>query len=481
MEKYPNLNILINVPPQYLPKAEFVLRTYCYILRLNPKFYYGKHSDGIHLYYGEYNNKNYPLRIYFNPETAEFFEKTEFYPLERVNFCKYNAEYIPFLFSQNGDIFSFSNDFCAIRKDIIASGFYFLTCWHEYILNIKGVPRGRVDFRESLQYRWDFTEIPVVDVYCQMLFRVIYLMLPEFIRDIRWNGTNAFTMSLSHDIDYWNYWTPQFILNTYQHNLTTIYKRPFAAIFKMIGHTITKSLWNNPWKKIRHIIRKEESINVESTWFLLAKSDFEDTRQNYLTNAEHRENILHLLRQKDVGLHGSPEAAFDLNTLKKEIDALKELGFNPNGFRTHYLHFDYQQSFSILEQAEIAYDSTLGYWEHIGYRAGISFPFYPFNLKENRPFRVLEIPLIVMDTTLLSHKAMNINFVSAFYRLSRMIARAAKYQSHVSLLWHNTTYDIVDYPFWGNLYWRMIKRAKKKNGWITSLNNIYNEWVNISY
>jgi len=194
-----------------------------------------------------------------------------------------------------------------------------------------------------------------------------------------------------------------------------------------------------------------------------------------------RENILHLLRQKDVGLHGSPEAAFDLNTLKKEIDALKELGFNPNGFRTHYLHFDYQQSFSILEQAEIAYDSTLGYWEHIGYRAGISFPFYPFNLKENRPFRVLEIPLIVMDTTLLSHKAMNINFVSAFYRLSRMIARAAKYQSHVSLLWHNTTYDIVDYPFWGNLYWRMIKRAKKKNGWITSLNNIYNEWVNISY
>lgn len=481
MEKYPNINILINVPDKYIPKAEFVFRTYCYILRLSPKFYYARHSEGIHIYYGAYNDKNYPIRIHFDEATADFFEGQELYPLDRVNFRKYNKEHIPFLFSQNGEIYSFFEDFSVIRKDLIASGFYFLTCWHEYVLSIKGVPKGRVDYKQSLQFRWDFIDVPIVDVYCQILHRAVQLQLPEFVRDIHWNGKKSFAVSLSHDIDYWHYWTPQQMMSTYHHNLTTIYKRPLAALFKMIGHSLHKVLGNNPWKKIRRIVRREEALNVESTWFLLAKDDFEDPRQNYISNVEYREHILDLLNQQDIGLHGSPEAAFDYNILIKEIEVLKKLGFTPNGFRTHYLHFDYQKSFSILEQAGIKYDSTLGYWEHIGFRAGISFPFYPFNLKENRPFRVLEIPLIVMDTTLLSHKAMNLNVFSAYYRLSAMLNKSAGYQSHVSFLWHNTTFDIVDFPFWGALYWRMIKSARRRNGWITSLSQIYDEWVNISY
>jgi hypothetical protein len=240
----------------------------------------------------------------------------------------------------------------------------------------------------------------------------------------------------------------------------------------MLGHTVDKALGNNPWRKIHRIIKKEEALDVQSTWFLLAKDDFDDDRQNYISHVKYREHILDLLSQKDIGLHGSPESAFDVQVLNRELDVLRKLGLSPSGFRTHYLHFDYQKSFSVLEQAGIKYDSTLGYWEHIGYRAGISFPFYPFNLKENRPFRVLEIPLIVMDTTLFSHKAMNLNSIRAGLRLSGMLVRAAKYQSHISLLWHNTTFDIIDFPFWGSLYWSMIKKAKKRDGWTTSLSHI---------
>lgn len=481
MDKYPNINILLNVPRYYLPKAEFVFRTMCYTLRLSPKFYYGLHSEGVHIYYGKANSQRYPIRIYYSDETADFFEQRELYPLENVNFVKYIKEYIPFLFSQNGGIYSLYDDFCVIRKDIIASAFHFLTCWHEFILSSKGMPHGRVDFKQSLQYRWDFTEIPVVDVYCQILHRMVQIFLPEFIRDIRWNETKSFALTLSHDVDYWQYWTTKQILETYQYNLSTLYKRPLNALFKTIGHTIDKALNNNPWNRIRRIIRREEAQNVQSTWFLLAKRDFPDQRQNYLFDVQYKEQVLDLLSQKEIGLHGSPESAFNLEALNAELDNLRQLGFNPTGFRTHYLHFDYQKSFSILEKAGIKYDSTMGYWEHIGYRAGVSFPFYPFNIAENRPFRVLEIPLIVMDTTLLSHKAMNLFTIQAKRRLNKLTKRSSIYQSHISLLWHNTTFDNIDYPFWGGLYWSMIKYAKKRNGWVTSLNHVYDEWVNISY
>lgn len=481
MERYPNINILLNLPQCYIPKAEFVLRTYCYILRLSPKFFYGPHFEATHLYYGYSVDKDYPIKINFTEETAEFFEQRELYPLEKVNFCKFKREHIPFLFSPGGFIFSFTQDSCIFRKDIIASGFYFLTCWHEYILGFHGQPKGRVDYKESLQYRWDFTETPVVDVYCQMLLYALAEFLPEFIRDIAWMDEKRFAVSLSHDIDYWNYWDKNARLDVIKYNARTFLHRPVNATYKQLGHMIHKNIFYDHFRNLKNILLKEQAHGVKATWFLMGRDDYDDPRQNYISDVVAREQIIDLLGDQDVGLHGSPESAYNQEVLNQELEQLRSLGFNPTGFRTHYLHFDYQKSFANLEAAGIKYDSTLGYWENIGFRAGISFPFFPFNIAENRPFRVLEIPLIVMDTSLYSHKAMNRSYLSARRSLHALIDVASRYQSHLSLLWHNTSFDPIDYPLWSRLYWRTIDYALKKDGWVTSLKDIYEEWVNLSY
>jgi hypothetical protein len=481
MERYPNINILLNLPQPYIPKAEFVFRTYCYILRLNPKFIYGTRFEAAHLYYGPPPDRDYSIRVHFDPNTADFFEKQELYPLEQVNFCKFRENHIPFLFSKGGDIFSFTTDSCIFRKDIVASGFYFLTCWHEYIFSQRGVPRGRVDYKESLQYRWDFTETPVVDIYCQMLLFAMEKVVPEFVRDIAWQQDKKFAVSLSHDIDYWDFWDLETQRKTQQYNLHSFFSRPLNATYKFLGHALHKKFCYDHFRLLNKILHKEQDLGVRSTWFLLAGVDFQDQRQNYIAELKPKEEIIDLLGQEDVGLHGSPDSAYDPQILGMELDRLRDLGFDPNGFRTHYLHFDYQKSFAILEAAGIKYDSTLGYWESIGFRAGTSFPFFPFNIAENRPFRVLEIPLIVMDTSLYSAKAMNMSYFAASRSLTRLIKVAASYQSHLSLLWHNTSFDPIDYPFWGRLYWKTISKALKEDGWVTSLKDIYEEWVNLSY
>ncbi len=479
MEKYPNINILLNLPQRYIPKAEFVLRTYCYILKLNPKFIYGTHFEAAHLYYGPKPDRDYPIRVYFEPETADFFEQQELYPLERVNFCKFRDNHVPFLFSRGGDIFSFITDSCIFRKDIIAGGFYFLTCWHEYVFSQRGLLRERVDYKESLQYRWDFTETPVVDIYCQMIFFAMEQVLPEFVRDVSWPHERKFALSLSHDIDYWKFWDGKKLSEAVVYNLRSLLKRPLRAIYKTVGHFVHKRFIYNHFKLMREILRKELEMGVSSTWFLMGSTDYEDPRQNYIKELKYREEILDLMGQQDVGLHGSPESAFDADVLERELQNLRDLGFDPQGFRTHYLQFDYQKSFTILEERGIKYDSTLGYWENIGFRAGTSFPFYPFNIAENRPFRVMEIPLIVMDTTLYSPKAMAMSYWSAKSRLKRLIDVAVGYQSHLSLLWHNTSFDPIDHPFWGRMYWKTIRHALKEGAWVTSLDKIYEEWLNL--
>ena len=479
MDRFPNILILLDLPSAFIPKAEFVLRTFCRILRLHPQFTYGDRIEGVHLYYGPPTHHEYPLKIYFDPATPSFFDSLELYPLDKVDFYRYQGEYIPFLFSQPGPIFAFGQNTISFHKEFVASAFYFLTRRHEYILGRHGEPRGRVDFRQSLQYRWDFTQIPVVDVYCQMLLYTIETVLPQFIREVNWNEDRRFALSLSHDIDYWNYWSGTQKTDTFKYNLRTWFRRPLTATYKILGHSFHKNLIHNPRRQIAWMVRKERALGVKSTWFLLAKNDFKDKRQNYISNPKVLGRLKKLLEGEEIGLHGSPESAFDESVLRTELDRLKQAGFKIKGYRSHYLHFDYQKSFNILERAGIKYDSTLGYWENIGFRAGISFPFYPFNIEENRPFRVLEIPLIVMDTTLHSQKAMNMNPFWAKVTLGRMLDMAQKYQSHLSLLWHNNTFDPIDFPFWGSVYWNVLRRAVRKEAWITSLNEIAKEWINM--
>ncbi|NLK49598.1 MAG: hypothetical protein GX294_03005 [Candidatus Cloacimonetes bacterium] len=481
MERYPNIIILLNLPQAYIPKAEYVLRTYCHILRLNPKFMYGNRFEGAHLYYGPSIDEEYPIQIRYQEGTADFFEQRELYPLDKVDFFRYKHENIPFLFSRGGEIFSLDTQSCVIHKDLVASGFYFLTCWHEYILGFHGTASGRVDYHQSLQYRWDFTETPVVDVYSQILLWAVGKYIPEVERDIFWNKDRLFSVSLSHDIDYWDYWDGKQRRQTFIYNLKTLPKRPLRALWKIAGHGLHKAFFHNPWRQIKQLIDTENKLGVKSTWFLMSAQDTEDERQDYFANPQYKEEILDLLGEQEVGLHGSPQSAFSSEVLEAELNRLRSLGFDPKGFRTHYLHFDYQKSFTILENAGIQYDSTLGYWENIGFRAGISFPFFPFNLAENRPFHVLEIPLIVMDTTLHSPKAMNMSLAQSRRSLDRLTDLAAKYQSHLSLLWHNTSFDPIDYPGLGKLYWHTIERAQRHKAWVTSLGDIYDEWVTMSY
>lgn len=68
------------------------------------------------------------------------------------------------------------------------------------------------------------------------------------------------------------------------YNLKSLPGRPIHAIWKIFGHTIHKNLVHNPWRAVRKITEREGKLRVKSTWFLLARDDFEDPRQNYITD-----------------------------------------------------------------------------------------------------------------------------------------------------------------------------------------------------
>ena len=96
----------------------------------------------------------------------------------------------------------------------------------------------------------------------------------------------------------------------------------------------------------------------------------------------------------EVGLHGI-DAWIDSSRGSEEVEEIRRLtGASKVGVRMHWLYYD-RQSPQALEQAGAAYDSTIGYNETVGYRAGTTQAYKPLEAS-----RLLELPLHVMDTAL---------------------------------------------------------------------------------
>src|SRR5207245_1555660 len=103
---------------------------------------------------------------------------------------------------------------------------------------------------------------------------------------------------------------------------------------------------------------------------------------------------------KEVGLHGSYAAADDPVRLAAEKQKLEALAGPVAGHRYHYLRVDPHRNLAPLEAAGLRYDTTLGFPDAIGFRAGIARPFRPWDFERDEPLDLVEIPLAAMDATL---------------------------------------------------------------------------------
>ncbi len=88
---------------------------------------------------------------------------------------------------------------------------------------------------------------------------------------------------------------------------------------------------------------------------------------------------------------------------------LEALAGPVHGQRYHYLRLDPHSNFATLDSLGFLYDSTLGFADQPGFRAGIAQPFRPWDLEREQPLRLVEIPLAAMDVTLAEERYLNLS------------------------------------------------------------------------
>lgn len=174
---------------------------------------------------------------------------------------------------------------------------------------------------------------------------------------------------------------------------------------------------------------------------------------------ELREEITQL-RERDceVGVHGL-NAWLDPVEGRRELDRVCGIAPTPDvGIRMHWLYFDAQAP-ACLEAAGFAYDSTVGYNETVGFRAGTLQAYRPPGLR-----RLLELPLHVMDTALFYPDRLGLTPGEARSRVSSLLGIACRHGGALTFNWHDRS--IAPERLWDGVYQEVLADLRQAGAWL---------------
>jgi len=156
----------------------------------------------------------------------------------------------------------------------------------------------------------------------------------------------------------------------------------------------------------------------------------------------------------EVGLHGI-DAWRDAAKGREELEEIRRVtGVRDVGVRMHWLYSD-EHSPAILENGGAEYDSTVGYNDAVGYRAGTTQVYKPLQAA-----RLLELPLHIMDTALFFPSRLQLSDSEANRLVDEIIDNAVRLGGVVTVNWHDRS--IAPERLWGDFYAQLVEKLKNR-------------------
>jgi hypothetical protein len=220
----------------------------------------------------------------------------------------------------------------------------------------------------------------------------------------------------------------------------------------------------DPLDQINALSENESEIGVGATYMVVAAKRHRRDPNYELRNPAVRCILNDIARTgAEIGVHGSYTSMDDEDQLSREFLRLRHSGFCPIGSRQHWLRFTVGQLVTSLERASAVYDTSLGWRDQIGFRAGACFPFPLYDFNRECAAGVLEIPLIVMDQALQSDPD-PLAAATALLETSRRFGWGG-----ISVLWHPASFAGAQLPpEIGNAFWTLLReRHGSCDTWIS--------------
>jgi hypothetical protein len=162
----------------------------------------------------------------------------------------------------------------------------------------------------------------------------------------------------------------------------------------------------------------------------------------------------------EVGLHGI-DAWADLTAAQEELAEIRKLsGQRQTGVRMHWLYFD-EKSPAILESCGMAYDSTVGYRETVGYRTGTAQAY-----RIPGTDQLLELPMHAMDTALFYPAYRNLSAKEASEAMREMADHVTAAGGCLTINWHDRS--LGPERLWYSTYTELVRDLKERGAWFAT-------------
>jgi hypothetical protein len=286
-----------------------------------------------------------------------------------------------------------------------------------------------------------------------------------------WPDGATFAVALTHDVDSVRRWTRIGMRGAAARLKSDLLDgRARAAVREATGLALApvhRARGSDPNWRFDAIVAESRRRGARgSTFFVLGGHSDPHDGASPDTYAQLRPELVALLRGvgAEVGLHGSYAAAVDVERLAGERRVLESAGDAINGQRYHYLRVDPFRNLQPLADLGFTYDTSLGFSDAVGFRAGIARPFRPWNFAREAPLDIVEVPLALMDVTLAEPRYLGLRARDAWARIERLLDWAAANRAGFSVLWHPDRFDAPTAGGWDRVFFRLIDAVHQRGG-----------------
>jgi hypothetical protein len=333
--------------------------------------------------------------------------------------------------------------------DLFACAFYMLSRYEEYLEFIPD-KHGRFRAEESLAFKNNFLELPVVNIWAGLLKEEIQnRCLSVAFSKLNYNYINTF------DID---------VAYKYKGKKNRLIILSSLRSLLLGNKTDIKDRWNyffnnsldsyDVYEYIEKIRKKYKSKHI--FFFQMGRYGKYDKSLSQKSSA-FKKLIKSIQLTTDIGIHPSYKSNSNNKLLVKEIGHLETILEKKVVLsRQHFLKMTFPETFESLIDEGIQHDFTMGFASQIGFRAGICSAFPFFNLQKNEE-RNLEItPFQIMDGTL--HDYLKLTPKESIEKIQLIVAEIRKVNGTFVSLWHNSSLCEQD----GWQYWRPVYEELQK-------------------
>jgi hypothetical protein len=222
------------------------------------------------------------------------------------------------------------------------------------------------------------------------------------------------------------------------------------------------------WNQLDQYLELER--NLASTFFVIPTKGHAGVDSNGKTRARRASSYAPadiaddlkklLCANREIAVHGI-DAWRDSTKGRDEREHIQKIkGTAETGIRMHWLYFDSQAPLT-LEKAGFSYDSTIGYNEAIGYRAGTAQVFKHPNVD-----RLLELPLHIMDTALFYSSYMNLSDDEARAAMLPLIENVTRFGGVLTINWHDRS--LGPERLWADAYITLVRDLRARTPWFAT-------------